>query len=112
MRFEEALSALRRGDRIQLNHWDRNQYWELDSSGDICTYGGCHEFEAAIPNGDWVVITVQHNFTWARQQLKLGRAVKRDNGEKCAYWPSAALAEEPSRMFSLEDIDATDWVLA
>jgi hypothetical protein len=55
--------------------------------------------------GDWEEFVETHGFEWAREQLKAGRLVARRATANVKAYDAA------SRL-SLEDIDATDWMLA
>jgi hypothetical protein len=103
---------------------------KLMREGKMCTYGGGYtkyrvngrgSFEGISSEGaggfspsltvslalqaDWREVQETHGFSWAREQLKQGKNVKRLSGRSCFAVAADAYA------FSLEDVDATDWVL-
>jgi hypothetical protein len=104
---------------------------KLMREGKMCTYGGGYtkyrvngrgSFEGICSDGavgfspsltvslalqiEWREVQETHDFAWAREQLKQGRDVKR----LVSTATCSSFLYEHLR-FSLEDIDATDWVL-
>jgi hypothetical protein len=55
--------------------------------------------------GNWEEVVETHDFVWAKEQLKAGRLVARRATANIRVYDMYSTV-------SLEDIDATDWVLA
>jgi hypothetical protein len=105
MKFEDAVKLMREGKSCTFG--DGYIKYRMTPEGKLyCTRpeeskGFWHYLQA-----DWREVQETHDFAWAREQLKQGKNFKRLSGRSCFAVAADAYA------FSLEDIDATDWVLA
>jgi hypothetical protein len=112
MKFEDAAKLMREGKTCTCG--DRLVKYRINSAGALEALlpeghvDGCLHFKVNVALSlDWREVQETHDFAWAREQLKQGKNVKRLSGRREVLFAVAANAYA----FSLEDIDATDWVL-
>lgn len=121
MKFSEAMAAMEDGSKVHPVTGDPEHYLYLNADREICSPSGRPiRFSSLAASVEWELYEASgHDWTWAKEQLRAGKTVKRKKNldtYKLDSWGCVLTAgesnqDEPAYHF-IDDDDAMDWVLA
>jgi hypothetical protein len=126
MKASEAIQALELGKKVRYRVWGSNEFVRVDQGGVLVDEDGHYstlEISDYLTNLWELYEEPGHDWNWAKQQLRAGNKVHRKSwGGWYLYYVSRedivyceyVDKREPTteKWISLEEEDATDWILA
>ena len=125
MNFEDALAEVKNGRRVRRTSWKNNNYIFLHEQKLTMRFGPSIENQYSpvfasddVLSYDWELYHEGNNFSWALDQMKEDKIVRRLK----VYWKVYAIREDTVRIYmsngswhnavmDSESLLANDWIL-